>query len=275
MTSPQDRVQLLKSQSARLNDYLSALTADDWSHPTACAAWQVRDVVTHMTIGGEAFAGNIARGLAGDSSPPEGMPPPASFDLAARMVANARGAISNRERLGEQLQTTFGASCDALDNLLAGIGSQDWDQPCFHPAAIIPVRTYVDLRLAEIMVHEWDIRSKFEGSVLLPEECLPAMVDVIEAFVVGVLFNPGSKLKTPVRYRFELTGAVTRKHDIVVGDGKARMQPAGTAAPDVTFRCGAETFVLLAYERLTFAAARADGQIVVEGDRGLADQFAD
>ena len=136
------------------------------------------------------------------------------------------------------------------------------------------MRTYVDLRLAELMVHGWDIRSKLEGSIHLPEECLAATVDVISDFIVGILFNPGSKLGIPVRYRFELTGAVPGRHDIVVEDGTARMQPAVSADADVTFRCDTATFVLLAYERITLAAALADGRIVVEGDRELADQFA-
>ena len=56
-----------------------------------------------MIMGAEMVVGNIGRGLANDPSPPEGMSTPASFDLAARMEANAQGAISNRERLGEQL----------------------------------------------------------------------------------------------------------------------------------------------------------------------------
>ena len=275
MTSPQDRIQLVKSESDRVRQYLSALTSDAWSSPTACEAWQVRDVVAHMTMGGEMFSGNIGRGLANDSSPSEGMPPAGSADMAARQVANAQRAISIRESLGEQLLTAFSARCDDLDRLLAAIGPQDWDKPCFHPAATIPVRTYVDLRLAELIVHKWDIRSRLEGSAHLPEECLPAMMDAISALIVGYLFNPGSKLNTPVRYRFELTGAVSSRHDIVVEDGKARMQPADSAAPDVTFRCDAETFVLLAYERITLAAALADGRIVVEGDRELADQFAE
>ena len=59
----------------------------------------------------------------------------------------------------------------------------------------------------------------------------------------------------------------------MVEDGRVRMQAAGTAEPDVTFRCAAETFVLLAYERITLAEALADGRISVKGDRELADQF--
>ena len=275
MTSPQDRIQLVKLESDRLKKYLGALPADAWNKPSACEAWQVRDVVAHMTMGGEMFSGNVARGLANDPSPSEGMPPAGSADMAARMAANAERAISIRESLGEQLLPAFGARCDDLDRLLAGIGPQDWDKPCYHPAGPITVRTYVDLRLTELMVHEWDIRSKLEGSAHMPEKCLPAMVDFISAFIVGYLFKPGSKLGTPVRYRFELTGAVSSRHDIMVEDGRAHMQAAGTAAADVTFRCDAETFVLLVYERITLAAAVSDGRISVGGNRELAAQFAE
>lgn len=274
MTSSQERIQLLKSESDRLMQFLSALPADAWSNPTACEAWEVRDVVAHMIMGGEMFTGNITRGLANDPSPSAGMQPAGSVDMAARQVANAKRAIDIRESLGEQLLTSFGERCDDLDRLLAETGPQDWGKPCFHPAATLSVRTYVDLRIAELMVHEWDIRSKLDSSAHLREDCLPAMMDVLSAFIVGYLFNPGSKLENTVRYQFELSGEAPSKHDIVVEGGKAHLQPAGSASPDVTFRCDTETFVLLAYERITMAEAIVGGRIAVEGNQELADEFA-
>ena len=57
--------------------------------------------------------------------------------------------------------------------------------------------------------------------------------------------------------------------------GRSRTATAQAAAPEVTFRCDTENFVLLAYQRITLAAALADGRIAVEGDRELADQFAE
>ena len=274
MTSPRERIQLLKTESDRLKQFLSALPADAWSNPTACEAWEVRDVVAHMIMGGEMFTGNITRGLANDPSPSAGMQPAGSVDMAARQVANAKRAIDIRERLGEQLLTSFGERCDDLDRLLAETGPQDWEKPCFHPAATLSVRTYVDLRIAELIVHEWDIRSKLESSAHLREGCFPAMMDVLSAFIVGYLFNPGSKLENTVRYRFELSGEAPSKQDIVVEGGKAHLQPAGSGSPDVTFRCDTETFVLLAYERITMAEALEGGRIAVEGNQELADEFA-
>ena len=275
MALPQPRIQLLKSESDRLKGYLGALPVDAWSNPTACAAWEVRDVVAHMVMGGEMFTGNISRGLANDPSPSAGMQPAGSADMAVRQVANAKRAIDIRERLGEQLLTSFGERCDDLDRLLAETGPQDWEKPCFHPAATLSVRAYVDLRIAELIVHEWDIRSKLESSAHLREGCLPALMDVLAAFIIGYLFNPGSKLENTVCYRFELSGEAPSKHDIVVEGGKARLQPAGSAIPHVTFRCDTETFVLLAYERITMAAAQESGKIAIEGNQELAEKFAD
>jgi hypothetical protein len=195
------------------------------------------------------------------------------FDMAAGMEAIAHRSIALRGSLGETLLPTFSARSDYLNRLLAGLGPNDWDDLCYHPVATIPVRTYIDLRIMELAVHEWDIRSRLEASANLSAECLPAIMDLMPVFVVGRLFQPGSRLSTPVRYRFELTGKVPDWHDIVVEGGKARMAPAGTAPANVTFRCDTETFVLLVYGRTTLDRAMADGRIAVEGDRKLAAQF--
>ena len=97
----------------------------------------------------------------------------ARMGITPKAVRNAQRAISIRESLGEQLLSAFSASCDELDRLLDGIGPQGWDKPCFHPAATIPVRTYVNLRLGELSLHEWDIRSMLDRSAHLPEKSLP------------------------------------------------------------------------------------------------------
>jgi hypothetical protein len=52
------------------------------------------------------------------------------------------------------------------------------------------------------------------------------------------------------------------------------MEPAGTATPHVTFRCETDIFVLMMYRRLTLEPVLAAGQLVVEGDQGLATAFA-
>ena len=274
MASPEQRANLVKTESKRIQQYLGTLSAEALTRPSACDRWEVRDVVAHLTGAVEFFAENISRGVNGDSSPPEGFPPASASALAARLEAGAQRAIALRESMGDQLLATFTARCEDLDQLLAGLGTEDWEKPCFHPATIIPVRSYIDLRLAELAIHEWDIRSKIDASAHLSSECLPAIMDLMPGFVVGRLFRPGHKHSTSACYRFELTGALPGRHDIVVENGESRMDPAGTSPASATINCDTETFALLAYGRTTLDRAEAEGRITVEGDRDLASQIS-
>ena len=274
MASPEQRVNLVKSETKRIQQYLGTLSAEALTRPSACDRWEVRDVVAHLTGAVEFFAGNISRGVRGDSSPPEGSPPPSASALEARMEAGAQRAIALRESMGDRLLTTFTTRCEDLNQLLAGFGTEDWEKPCYHPAKIIPVRSYIDLRLAELAIHEWDIRSKLETSAYLSSECLPAIMDLMPAFIVGRLFRPGHQQSTSACYRFELTGAFPGRHDIVVENGDSRMEPASASPASATFSCDADTFALLAYGRTTLDKAESEGRITVEGDRDLAAQLS-
>ena len=189
------------------------------------------------------------------------------------MAANARSTIAFRESLGDNLLQTFSEKCDHLHQRLAGLGRQDWDKPCYHPATILTLRSYLDLRIAEVAVHDWDIRSRLDPSSRVQTESLPAIIDLIPVLVVGRFFHPGAGLSQPVTYRFDLTGPAADSHDIVVRDGNARMQPARHEAPDVTFHCHGETFVLVAYGRISMDSAVDDGRVTVEGNLELAAQF--
>ena len=77
MVLAEQRVHLLKSESQRFVDYLSALPEESWGRQSACDRWLVGDVVAHLTGGVDNYFGNIVRGVAGDSSPPEGGAPSA------------------------------------------------------------------------------------------------------------------------------------------------------------------------------------------------------
>ena len=275
MSATQQRVSLIKSESKRIHQYLGTLSAQQLARPSACEAWEGRDVVAHLIGAIDLFSANISRGASGDPSPPEGFPPASVDALAARMVAGAQRAITLRESMGDQLLTTFSQRCDDLDRLLAGLGAGDWEKPCYHPATVISVSSYIDLRLAELAVHEWDIRSKLEQSAHLSKDCLPAVMDLIPTFVVGRLFRPGHQQGTSAIYRFQVTGAIPGSHDIIVEKGESRMEPASGSAADVTFNCDTETFALLIYGRFQVKQAESDGRITVEGDRDLASLISE
>ena len=274
MGSVVEKVQLVKAESARIGVYLKTLKPKAWSTQSACDAWQVQDVVAHLTGAVERFGPNIVRGAGGDGSAPEGMPSAGEGDMAARLRANAQVAIDFRESLGSKLLATYNEGRVRFDEFLAGLQDADRDKPCYHPAGTISVETYLNLRITELIVHEWDIRSRLDPSPVMSAESLPAILEMFPVFVVGRLFDPGSNMPSTARFRFELTGAVPGSHDIVAGGGqKALMEPAGGKRPDVIFGCDSQTFVLLVYGRISMESTVADGKIVASGDSGLAAQF--
>src|SRR6266446_2815671 len=72
MSTQAELVTVIQTESERLQQYLAALPQDTWTTPSACALWEVRDVVAHLIRVPNAYTLRITHGLQGDTSPPEG-----------------------------------------------------------------------------------------------------------------------------------------------------------------------------------------------------------
>ncbi|MDA0262812.1 MAG: maleylpyruvate isomerase family mycothiol-dependent enzyme [Chloroflexi bacterium] len=274
MGSVLEKVRLVKDETERIGRYLKTLPPAAWSTPSACDAWEVQDVVAHLAGAVERYVPNIIRGAGGDSSAPDGMPPAGVGDMEARLRANARLTIDYRVSLGGDLLSTFNQSQVNFDESLSGLTDADNDKPCYHPAGTISVGTYLDLRLTELIVHEWDFRSRLEADAALSAASLPAIMEMLPVFVVGRLFDPGTRLDSSGRFRFELTGAAPGSYDIVAGGGqKALMESASDKRPDAVFGCDTQTFLLLVYGRGSMDEALANKRVFVSGNTELAARF--
>ena len=186
--------------------------------------------------------------------------------------------LANRERLGDQLLSTYIEKDNHLIHLLTGLSPDDQVKPCYHPGSIVPAGNFVDLRFKEVVLHEWDIRSAIEEKATLSAASLASMVILIkESFASGSLrwaFWAGPPLEHPVRYRFEVKRPVPVTADIVVEGDKFRYEEAPRGTADVTFRCHTHIFALLMYGRMPAAEAMAAGHLAVDGDSKLAEQFS-
>ena len=69
MTSWEDRLKCLHSESQRFVEYLNGLSDDAWTKQSACDLWQVHDVVAHLIGNAEFYAGTVERGLKGEYEP--------------------------------------------------------------------------------------------------------------------------------------------------------------------------------------------------------------
>jgi hypothetical protein len=135
-----------------------------------------------------------------------------------------------------------------------------------------PVRTLIDMRITELAMHGWDIRSRFDPQATLSTDSLPALCNTISR-AVRRAFRPEASRSTSMRYRFVVTEPVAVRQDIVFSREGSRCEPASASKADVTFRCTADTYVLVMFGRYTVERALRDGRLSYEGDPALVVAF--
>ena len=175
-------VALVREEFETLHSYLKALSPADWQHETACAEWDVSEVVAHLAWVAQLYTEWIARGLAGDSSTPTGAWEAGSVSGAEAAPSVAKSAQAFRASLGDTVLATFCENTAGLLDLFHGLDAQDWEKPCYHPGAIYPVSTFLSLRMMELSLHGWDIRSQLEPSARLSPESVQFIVELLPNF---------------------------------------------------------------------------------------------
>jgi uncharacterized protein (TIGR03083 family) len=285
MSTQAELVTVLQTEFERLKQYLVALPADAWTKPSACALWEVRDVVAHLTVA-NTYTRFITRALQDDTSPPEGFPAPQLFKTLSQedrrqwairraqgSIRRAQGASVNSERPGNDLLSGLSHAWDQFQHLLVTLNAHDWHKPCYHGFGIIPVHSLVHAGVFELTIHSWDIRSALEPSAPLSPDALAAILDFF-AECPHWFFLPDTRLSTPIRYRFTFTGALGGQWDIVVEGDAAHIGPSADATPaHATFACEVETFVLLMCGRIGFDTALGDKRLIPTGDMAVVQAF--
>lgn len=135
-------------QRRRLVDALAELDDADWSRPSRCAGWTVRDVVVHLDSTNAFWSFSIRRGLEGD--PTSFL---ATFDPVsspAELVA-AAGDPSPAEVLER-----FRASTESLAETVGGVGDA-WGATAEAPVGHVSVDAVVHHALWDSWVHERDV----------------------------------------------------------------------------------------------------------------------
>lgn len=262
---------LTDSEASQLRDFMAALGQEDWARQSACAGWTVGDVFAHLTQGAHTWSDSIARAVAGDASPPPGQQPLRTGERGSEVTAQR--AIAYRQDVGEAgLLEAFADGYDRLHQVLSGLNPQDWGKPCFHRRGIMPVHDYAGIRLQELTVHGWDIRSAFDSSAEPSQNPLPALVGLVPRWLSNT-FSHEPELPAPVRYRFDVSGPVPVKQDVLVSQDRFQIEAVTDTRADATFRCNTGNYILLIYGRLDLERGRDTGRLEVEGNPDLASLF--
>jgi uncharacterized protein (TIGR03083 family) len=266
-----DVIALIGSEASRIQHFMADLSAPEWSQPSVCDGWTVGDVFAHITQGALTWRDTIRRAQAGDAGPPPGQrllqPGERGSDTTAQR------AIDYHQELGaEQLLSAFADGYEGLRQVLLELQPEDWDKPCFHRRGILPTRDYVGIRLQELTIHGWDIRSAFDAAATLSEPPLPILIPRAQRWLTNT-FRPTSNLTAPIRYRFDVSGPAPVQQDVLVTQDDFRIETVSATPADVTFRCSAGTYLLFVYGRLPLGRGLETGLMEIEGDREQASLF--
>lgn len=274
MTEIERRVAVAKQLAANIREYLGKLTPEQWELPSACAEWQVRDVVSHLIGGAERQADSMERGRGGESGPPTGFVPPEAAALSAN---NAQRDIDRRNQLAGNILEVFDASYTKLhhefDIFAEGKDSVSWDTRAWHVRrGAMTAASYVELRIQELAIHDWDIRSAFQPDAGLDPASVPVLLDMSPAWL-GMCFRPSAKLPNPVEYSFNVGPDASRQYRMSVTGDAFEMVPGAAPQADLSLSSTAEQYLLFSYGRLTAAEGINSGKLTVTGDVAKIDQF--
>ena len=277
------KIALIRRLSGDIHRRLSAGPAAALDGPTACSEWDVATVAAHLAGGAVRQRDAMRRGQAGQSGPPAGETGLATPDQVQQ--ANAVNNAQMRAELGDALLDNFRRNYEELDALLQGW--TDWSIGCWHRRrGTITASSYVDLRIQELVIHDWDMRSGGAGAGELDAEGIVALLPASEMWY-QLCFRPTAALTTPAIYRFEVggdngdgdgggnAGAATLRHDVtVIGDAFSVAEPSAARKPQLTIRCDANTYLLCLYNRMDWNAAKCAGRIRVSQDADTIAQVA-
>ena len=270
MVTPQQCVIFLRAEAEDFKNFLTELPEEAWSQPSACDGWTIADVVGHLN--GQNFASRVARGLEGDASPPEGAPAVADHDEDHFAEDIYQRALSNREQHGENLLESFFPHLDGSVQVFSNVGPDDWEKPCYWPPGPEPVRILLEMRIAELTMHAWDIRSTMDAGYHLSDDSIGVLMQTVGR-AVRRAFRPDEEIKEPIRYRFNVIEPYEAACDIVMASQGTHIEPSGAQPANVTFRCDGETYVLVMYGRLNPDDAMSQGRLTFQGDAELAGSF--
>ena len=254
------KVSLVKRLSGDIHRRLSEAPAEALIGPTACSEWDVGTVAAHLAGGATRQRDAMLRGLDGQGGPPEGEETLPTADQVQQ--SNATSNVQTRNEWGDALLDNLQQNYQELDDLLQGWS--DWSIGCWHRRrGTISAESYVDLRIQELVIHDWDIRSGGSGD--LDPEGAVALLPASEMWY-QLCFRPTAPLTTPVTYRFDIgePEGANLQHDVIVtGDTFTVTECSSDRQPELTVRADAGTYLLCLYNRVDWNTAKRAGRLRV------------
>ena len=176
MLSHEQRVEALRSEYERLAQHLRSLDADGLAAPSACEGWSAADVAAHLAWNARLYVRSLGMGLAGEAPPPA--PPGGGVAKITPDFVRDR-SIEVRKKLGDGVLDSFeehnARFIDMLDGLDPAV-RETLTVPFLNDT--IPLRRLIGLRINEVALHSWDVRSSADSEAALLEDAGLASIEL-------------------------------------------------------------------------------------------------
>ena len=226
-----------------------------WEAPTACAGWAARDVVAHVAQALAFF--NAATHAALDGQPPPPSDPAQMQAAAAQLLAQPRESVLHA--LAERNE----GYCEYLDSLdVAALPT-----PVDLSFMVLPVWQLALVRMNEVVLHRWDIRSVQQPDVPVDSEGVPL---ALEMSLGGAQIMATHGEKTNGTWQLDVTGPGGGSVVVRVQGDQVSAQRGTAPEADVRLTLPAEALLRLLWGRLDLATALDSGRARLDGDRGKA-----
>ena len=252
---------------ASLHDLGAGLDDADWARATPCPGWPVSAQYAHIIGTESSLLGRPNPEV--DAGSPEHVRNPIGGFNEVWVVA-----LAGRPRA--EVLALFDEVAAARVEALQAMGEEDFSKESWTPVGQADYRRFMQIRVFDCWVHEQDVRD----AVGRPGgDSGPVAEQAVDEIVRAAGYLVGKKAAAPAgsAVRIELTGPVTRRVEVSVADGRARVVDALDTTPTATVTLGSNAFTHLACGRIGAAdvAAGALGGYVLAGDEELGRRVVD
>lgn len=165
-------IPVVANETARMTQAFRSWPQSYWSRPAYCPGWTAADAVAHLATGGDFYAEALTLGRSGEPKLLWGASSMEEF-RAVRQAAVQKlldggptAIIAGFEQAGAKLQA-----------VLESLQESDLAKVARHSrGGLIPLGSWIGMRLLELSAHDWDIRQPHEPDAHLSPTAIPALL---------------------------------------------------------------------------------------------------
>ena len=263
----QETAEIVRELQLRLAAEWRQLTEGEWRGSTACAGWSVAHIVAHLAFQGDFYVSNLARALSGLEGPPFVFGPRGTEDYGP-----FRDGLIERwtGRVPDDLITEYETRASIFVELAARLAPEERQANAWWMRGPMPLGRFLEFRLFELSIHDWDIRSEVDPRAEVRAEILPTLVPMLDSRLAQFA-GPKPGQRAPGTYRLVVERVAPVQWDIQIDDQGLRVHPGGSLKPDATLTVEPNELALVLAGRLP--ADQAGDAWQISGDEAKGKAF--